>query len=205
MRMFEMVLAIVAVSLTATAALADAPAVTPPITAPAPVAAHPALNGAFVYVYSFLDIREAQLGRPCLDLVNRDLVAALKASRVDAKVLNFKDSPTSSTFALYGNAGTVLPLKQVVAENAADERATGARYRLVVFPSNFEVMGAGQYWDIRWSLIDIATNRVVWTATIGGNRVIWWRTTEGAEPRAKGIVDKFMDELRKGGMVGAPS
>ena len=103
---------------------------------------------------------------------------------------------------MHGNAGTTLPLKQVVAENAADERATGARYRLVVLPSNFEVMGAGQFWNIRWSLIDIRANRVVWSTTIEGNRIIWWRTTEGAEPRAKGIVDKFMEALRAGGMVG---
>lgn len=166
-------------------------------------ASPPKISGAFVYVYSFLDIRQDQFGRDCIALIDNHLIDALKQSGADAKVLNFKESAIgmdTAELSSPGTSSTQIPVRGTILSNAADEHAVGARYRLIVFPTSFRPIGAGQSWEIRWSLIDTTNDRTIWTSLTHGHRVIWASTNEGADTRARNIVKAFMAELRTSGI-----
>ena len=197
----------------------DAPAATPPPVAVAPPAAPrppvmvaPAatkLQGAFVYVYSFLDVRDQQFGPRMLDQLDQQLTADLSAEGVSSKVLRFKDSTVGETFAqsgqqpgAWGYSGSdLIPVNQTIASNAADERATGARFRLIVFPANFSTQGAWQFYDVRWILIDAATGVRVWQNVYKTSHLTWWRNDEDSVNRAKGMLAKVMADLKGTGLL----
>jgi hypothetical protein len=187
-----------------TAAPAPAPE---PIPIP-PINSAPKLSGSFVYVYSFLDIREQLLGHDCLVRLNADLVDALKALGADSKVRSHKDVVGAPSYVATISAGYrggsssrgTVPIVETIFANATDERATQARYRLIVLPSTFSTRGAWQFWTIRWTLVDVGSGRIIWSTTTEGRRLIWINVEEGGEVRAKGIVDKFAAEFHNSGI-----
>ena len=183
----------------------------PPVVAPAPSS----LRGAFVYVYSFLDVRAAQFGARMLDQLDQQLVSSLAVEGVQAKVLRFKDSAvgenfsqtTGPTVGLYGyyrggyGGSDMIPVRQTIAANFADERAAGARFRLIEFPANFTNQGAWQYYDVRWELDDARTGVRLWTRTYSNTHLTWWRADEDSVHRARAMLDKVFDDLRASGYL----
>ncbi|HEY1426332.1 MAG TPA: hypothetical protein VGF50_06635, partial [Caulobacteraceae bacterium] len=185
----------------------------PVVIAPAPpVVAAPTptkLASQSVYIYSFLDVREDEFSHQVLDQIDKQLQGALAAADVKTQVLRFLDSQAATGFAqvdatpTYGRTHTsdMIPVGQTIASNLPAERAFGARFRLLVFPSKMSVAGDWRFYQIRWYLVDCATNRTVWTFTYAGKNFIWLYNGERAESRAKPIVDALVDHLRTGGWL----
>lgn len=175
------------------------------VTLPTP-ADRTSLRGSVVYVYSFLDVHRWQFGHKTLKLVNSDLVDELRASGIQAKVLDFASSPVASSFKFprfYAPYELKVPVEQVVGRNAVDEQQVHASYRLIVFLKSFSMSGTGgasQRWMIEWTLVDVATNQTVWSHATEGDRFLWYYDA-GAEKCARGIVETFMAEFRKSGLI----
>lgn len=154
------------------------------------------LNTGALYVYSFLDLRDALFGPTMLTALNRQLTEKLSAAGVKAKVLTFKDSEIGRYFP--GTAASSnIPVEKVIAANAADEAAIGARYRLIIFPQSTQAQGAWFAYEVSWELVDIATNKPVWTVKTQGRRLVMWTTDEQPEGRAATVLDAFFAEIKK--------
>ena len=194
-------------------------AATPPVTA-APVQANPApsLRGSLVYVYTFLDARQKELGVRLVDEVNRRLVDDLNAQGVRTKVLRFVDSPEGSNipsedierftmlFGLYsrnvnlGRSGFFIPVPQIVEANRTDEIASGAKYRLIVFPQDINP-GFGARYTIRWSLYDTATSQRVWSYAYGGHDFSIAKPEGYWADRAEKQLDEVIGALKDAGLL----
>jgi hypothetical protein len=158
------------------------------------------LKTGTVAVYSFLDLHERQFGPTMLAAVNRQLVEKLGAAGVRAKVLSFRQSDIGRHFPA-APASTEIPVDRVIAANAGDEAATGARYRLIIFPQATQAQGFWFNYDITWELIEIKTDRTVWTVQTHGERLALWTWDEEPEGRAAKIVDSLISQMRSAGIL----
>ncbi|AYV47153.1 hypothetical protein CFHF_01365 [Caulobacter flavus] len=159
-----------------------------------------ALNGTSIYVYSFLDIRDAEFGGRMLDELDRRIVADFGAFDVNASVMRFRSSRAGMLYAGGSYSGSV-PVDAVVAGNTRAERQIGARYRLIIFPSDFRVLSAAQGYQIRWSLEEVATGRTVWTTVSNGSRTVWMSQEEDAAGRAGTITEGLMANMKQAGLL----
>lgn len=161
----------------------------------------PAITGAQVYVYSFLDIRNSDLGAAMVAAVNQQLVARLAERGVEAQVLTYSEA-TGKPVA--GWAGTVsVPIAQILAEHRDEETSFGADYRLIIMPASMNLYGANQSYQIRWSLVDAASDREMWMTTLRGDRTVWWSQNEDAEARAATFVNGVIAEMTGSGLLAA--
>lgn len=158
------------------------------------------LRGSKVYVYSFLDLRDSDLGETMVNQINMQLTRELSNSGVSMKVLNFKDSEPGRSFATT-NTGLSVPVRQTIESNISEEKAQGTDYRLLIFPSKMHLSGAWKFYDIRWELIDARTERPVWSSTSKGKHLTMWKNDEDPEGRAKIIVDGVVSEFKKNGLI----
>lgn len=156
-----------------------------------------------VYIYSFLDFREAEFSPEVLDDIDERLATALKAHGTVSQELRFGDSVIGAIYAqygkqrLYGKSADSVPVDEVIGENQAAERAFKPKYRLIEYPENFQFWQAGwRRFTIRWVLIDCATGQVVLNHAYTGKDFIWLNNGERAEGRGKTIVDAFLSTLR---------
>lgn len=166
----------------------------------APAAEGLSLRNTKVYAYSFLDLRDAELGPSMLTAIDRQLTQALAKSGVTLAVLRFKDSEVGHTFSAT-NGGMAVPVRQTIESSAKEEQALGADYRLIVFPSKMTLSGAWKFYDIRWELIDIKTGKRVWSSISQGKHLTMWKNDEDPESRAKTIVVGAVEEMKKGGLI----
>lgn len=158
------------------------------------------IRGAKVYAYSFLDLRDAELGSSMLAQVDAQLTQSLADANVSVKVLRFKDSEPGRSFATT-SGGMSVPVRQTVESNLPEEKAQGTDYRLIVFPSKITISGAWKFYDIRWDLIDAKTGRAVWSSASQGKHLTMWNNDEDPEKRAKVIVDGVVSEFKKSGLI----
>lgn len=158
------------------------------------------LHGSTVYVYTFLDLREGNFGPSMLTALNQQLVAKLGSTGITAKLLPFQGTETGRYFP-NTVASADIPVDKVVAANRTDETAAGARYRLIIFPLSTNTTGAWFIYDLRWELIDIPTGRIVWTVKSHGSHLAMWSHDEAPEGRAAVIVDGFLAEMKKFGLI----
>ena len=163
----------------------------------------PAITGTQVYVYSFLDIRNSDLGAAMVAAVNQRLVARLGERGVEARVLTYSEA-TGKPVA--GWAGTVsVPIAQILAEHRDEETSFGAEYRLLIMPASMNLYGANQSYQIRWSLAEVASDREMWMTTLRGDRTVWWSQSEDAEARAATFVDGVIAEMTGSGLLAPPA
>jgi hypothetical protein len=169
-------------------------------------ASKPSLVGTSVFIYSFLDFREAEFSPELLDEIDEQLETALKAHGTVSTVLRFKNSVVGTMYyprrerPVFGRSSESdqVPVDEVIGENEAAERAFHAKYRLVEFPDDFQVWQAGwRRFTIRWILIDCSTGEVVLNHAYTGRNFIWLSNGERSESRGKTIVDAFVSTLRK--------
>ena len=209
MRFLVLTRAALAVALALSAAASQAQTAANPPAPPVIAPAAPKLTGAPLYIYSFLDVREEEFSSELLAEVDKQLQAALTAQNVPSKLLRFRDSTVADSFAQLTAVPTrgrsqsteLIPVGQTIQSNLDAERSFGARYRLLAFPSNFEVSGGWRFFQIRWRLIDCATNRTLWNYTYKGRNMIWLVNGERAESRAKPIVDTLIAQLQSQGFL----
>jgi len=171
----------------------------------APPSAETSLRGSSIYIYTFLDVRQNEFGLKVVNQVDQQLVERFADEDVDAKVLRFRNSTIGQNYLLgsgfAGSSASVIPVEQVMAANTEDEQAVGARYRLVVFPANYEITGAWQYYEIRWVLYDIQSGRRVWSYLYSGRHLMMWSAGENSVKRAKKFIDKAMTALKGAGYL----
>jgi hypothetical protein len=167
-------------------------------------ASKPALVGSSVYIYSFLDFREAEFSPELLDEIDERLEAALRARGTVSTVLRFKNSTIGAMYyprrvrPVFGRSSESdqVPVDETIGENEAAERAFHPKYRLVEFPDDFQVWQAGwRRFTIRWILIDCSTGEVVLNHAYTGRNFIWLSNGERSESRGKTIVDALMSTL----------
>lgn len=151
-----------------------------------------------LYIYSFLDVRQTNLGPKYLAEFERQLGDALEKRRVRSRQLWFSRSEMGrhtammeSVSSVYPrrNSSLVVPVKGTVEENVQDEVAFGARYRMILFPKQI----ADQNYTVHVDIYDVATGRLVWYATMQGRNFNWVVGDEVPEQRASLAVQSLME------------
>jgi hypothetical protein len=163
-----------------------------------------------VYIYSFLDLREKELGPKNIAEIERQLADTLTSHGVRSKQLWFNRAPVREEIALnqqkQGNwfldLGTSVrvPVNEVIASNAEDEKAFGPQCRLVVFPTSTTETGTGVIVQLRWLLSEVSSGKVIWSATSNTNNMNMWKFDEYPEERAFMLVDGLVKELLRVGV-----
>ena len=160
-----------------------------------------------IYVYSFLDLRQGNLGKNFLAEVKRQLNDALAQDGIRTKQLWFNDSPLRGQFSLEetgtnpSHTSTRIPVEEVVKATQEDERSFGASHRLLVFPASVMTSSTATSFDIRWDLVDSQTNKITWTTTSFSYHTKWFLGDENPEERAQTFVQGLMAELRKSKVI----
>ena len=186
---------------------ADAPV--PPLAPPPPgsAAALPAkLQGSFVYVYSFLDVREDEYTPKVLGQFDADLTARLGALHISSKILHFNESSRGKEESYakttgYGDSSRSVPVGETVARNFDDEHASGARFRLLIFPSNFTTSGVWRFYDIQFQLVDTVLHKQLWEYVYSGKHMVMLKDSENAQARSKKILEHAFEELKAKGFL----
>ncbi|WP_447726492.1 hypothetical protein [Sphingomonas koreensis] len=190
----------------------------PPVVVPAPLVVIPPappraavekdkLRGNFVYIYSFLDVREDGYTTKVIDQFDADLIARLGTVSASGKILRFKQSKLNRTeefFAggsLDGSESRAIPVMQTIASNLQNEIAANARYRLIIFPSNYIVSGAWRHYEIRFVLMDTITNSRVMNYDYSGRHMVLFSSSENAAARSKKIIDALFAQLTAEGLL----
>ena len=163
----------------------------------------PARIGSRVYVYSFIDLRVAELGPDFMQAFERLLAQQLREAGVESRQLWYGKTPLKSVLERGASTGsTRVPLPEVVAANREREAEFGARYRLVVIPSEISRAGAAVTVRTRWDLYDPKTNRSVWTGRADTIQTFWGaNVNEGAEERAQKLVTGMVAEMKRVGLL----
>lgn len=159
------------------------------------------LRGKTVYIYCFLDIRAKNIGRAALAKFDVQLTDALHAAGVLTQSLHFSGDGSGADYSS-DYLSVPVPVAETIARNAAQEKAAGAAYRLILFPaasSRGGNAGSGfRAYAIRWDLVDVASGKRIWaTASIGSHADLFFSSETKPEDRTGAIVDGFMAELKK--------
>jgi hypothetical protein len=152
------------------------------------------LKNPKIFIYSFLDIRDAEFGPNMLKEFDTQLVNTLKQADATAKVLRFKDSEPGKYFAIT-SGGVQVPIRETIERNLENERSMGAEYRLIIFPSKITLSGAWRIYDVKWDLFSVKTGTIVWSTTSQGKHMNAWKNDEEPTARAKTIVDGIIGEM----------
>jgi hypothetical protein len=172
----------------------------------------PSLQGASVFVYSFLGVYLDDFGEETLDLFGEQLPAALAKEGVKPRFARFDSSWVAYAFPVT-EAGTTsdgifvrahrsyqVPYGEAIATKAADEAAAGAQYRLIVFPAGFSDDAGVNSYEIRWDLIDIRSGARLWTYTYKGSHLVGLVWGQNSKGRANKFVKAGLAEMRKAGL-----
>lgn len=165
-----------------------------------PAPAGVSLKNSKVYAYSFLDIRDSDLGADMVKEIGTQLVLAMKKEGVTLEFLPFKESVVGHAFSSSGGSMTI-PLRQTIANNRQKETAFAPQYRLVIFPSQMRVSGAWKFYDIRWDLSRASDGELLWQNTSQGKHMTLWTNDESPESRAKEYVETIIEGFRSSGLI----
>lgn len=154
-----------------------------------------------VYIYSFLDVRQNNLGNNYLAMFEPLLAEELAKRNVNSKQLWFNRSQTARHTAMmdtvtfaglnHRNSTTQVPVKRTITENLADESSFGARYRMTLFPKSISNNAYAIHIDIE----DATTGKLVWYATMNGRNFNWVIADEVPEQRARLSVQSIVEAL----------
>ena len=164
------------------------------------------LSGSFVYVYSFLDVRQNEYTPKVLGQFDDDLTTRLNAAGISSKILRYTESAKGkdefvAAKTQVGDDSRAVPVAETIGGNLADERTTKARFRLIVFPANFTLSGAWRFYEIRFILMDTATNKRLLEYTYSGQHLVMMRDSENAQARSRKILDAAFAELKAKGFL----
>lgn len=158
------------------------------------------LSGNKIYVYSLLDFREKTYGPKTLTEFEKQLAARFADVGVTAKVVNFRDTQVGSHFSV-SNTDAYVPVNQIVGQSRNDEIADGAKYRLLILPS--EVDSLANNFQITWIIRSTDNNRLVWQGVSRVHTDYIWSTDglyifNGSDiaEHAKYLLDPFFKEIK---------
>ena len=159
------------------------------------------LSNQHLYIYSMLDLRASDFGVSMVSAVHDQLRARLGQHGVTTEIVTYADTLNGKP--LTPQNGTVrIPLEQIISSHQAQEQTFGASYRLIVMPASMQISDMGQSYDVNWVLIQIPSNRVVWSSTLQGSRTVWWSQNEDAMRRAMTFVDGVIAQMESSGLFG---
>ena len=154
-----------------------------------------------LYIYSFLDVRQSNLGDNYLTMFEMLLAEELSKRNVNSKQLWFNRSQTARHTAMIDtvtlanpyqrSSTTQVPVRRTIVENLADETSFGARYRMTLFPKSISNNAYAVHIDIE----DVATGKLVWYATMNGRNLNWVMADEVPEQRARLTVQSIVEAL----------
>jgi hypothetical protein len=164
------------------------------------------LPGSSIYVYSFLDVREKEYTPKVLDRFDAALTERFGALKVSTKILRYnkvkeKQGEFFANNTSFGSSSQNIPVEQTIYRNLAEERAAQTRYRLVIFPANFESAGSWRYYEIRFVLMDTQGGRRVFEYSYTGRHMVLLSESENSEARSTKILDAFFSELGNKGIL----
>jgi len=156
------------------------------------------ISGAQVYIYSFLDVRDGDLGARMVGAVNEQIGAQLAAHGVESALVTYRETDAARYTARSGSV--MIPVEDIIASQLPQEEALGADYRLIIVPSEMMIYGANQSYVINWDLIDVRTGSLIWTTSLRGNRTIWWAADEDSTRRAQIFVNGVIEQMASSGL-----
>jgi hypothetical protein len=155
-----------------------------------------------VYVYSFLAVREPELGRRFIDDSERLLQQALERANVLVQQKwpgRMSQAPVKAAFTTDTRH---VPVTETITANREQEQAFGAAYRLVIVPQAYQRDGYVLSLEIRCDLVDAKTNRAVWILHGRTAYMINSKADDAADERAQQFVNALIGEMKKAGMLG---
>ncbi len=170
---------------------------------PAKLGQRESITGTQIYVYSFLDLRRRDLGGGMVEAVNRQLGERLAERGVETRFLTYSEATGKPVTGWPGSVS--VPVARIVADHLNEEIGFGAEYRLLAMPSSMNLSGAGQRYQVLWSLVDVASGDEVWRTTLNGGRTVWLLQDEDAEARAAMFVDGVIAEMTRSGLLAPAS
>jgi hypothetical protein len=162
-----------------------------------------------VYVYSFVDIREKEIGARFMAELERQFGEALTQNAVASEQLWFTKSPAAAEYSLQQtptgvNKGTTrVPVVEVIVANQKAERAFDPSHRMIIFPASITTGGNGPTYDFRWDILDAKSGHLDWTATSSTTVTNWAKADESPVERAQLMVKGIVDEMKKAGVLKA--
>jgi len=160
-----------------------------------------------VYVYSFVDIREKEIGPNFMVELERAFGEALTQSGVTSEQLWFLKSPYAADYSLQqtptgAQKGTTrVPVREVIVANQKAESVFGPSHRMIIFPASITTGGSGPTYDFRWDIMDVKSGHLDWTATSSTIVTNFAKADENPVERAKLMVKGIVDEMRKAGVL----
>ena len=160
-----------------------------------------------VYVYSFVDIREKEIGPNFMLELERQFGDALTENGVANEQLWFMKSPSAAEYSLqqtstgFRQGTTRVPVIEVIAANQKAESAFGPSHRMIIFPASVTTMDGGPSYDFRWDIIDVKSGHMDWTATSSTSVTNWAKVDEDPVGRARLMVKGIVDEMKKAGVL----
>jgi hypothetical protein len=162
-----------------------------------------------VYIYSFVDIREKEIGTNFMAELERQFGEALTQHGVASEQLWFMKSPHASVFSLgqtptgFQKGTTKVPVVEVIVANQKVERAYEPSHRMIIFPASITTGGNGPTYDFRWDIMDVKSGHLDWTATSSTSVTNWAKADESPVERAQLMVKGIIDEMKKAGVLKA--
>lgn len=170
-------------------------------------AAH--IKDSKLYVYSFLDAREIDLGANFIQAIKSTMNEKLLGHSIDVKYISFRGTKRGMNFPLsFGEMR--IPVEQVIDENQLLEKRFAPKFRLIILPT--EVLSSVSIYgqtpikqEISWRLVETETNKVIWQGE-SSSTAIWGTVTSGfnddkSMERAKLIVNQLIAEWKKSGVL----
>lgn len=160
-----------------------------------------------VYVYSFVDIREKEIGANFMVELERTFGDALTKHGVTIEQLWFMKSPYASEYSLqqtstgFQKGTTRVPVVEVITANQKAESAFGPSHRMIIFPASFTAIDGGPAYDFRWDIYDVKSGNLDWTATSTTSVTNWAKADENPVERAQMMVKGIIDEMKKAGVL----
>jgi hypothetical protein len=164
-------------------------------------AASPGARVTSLYVYSFLDLRESDLGSEFMKQFERILGDELRRHGVKSRQVWYARLPSDQLRPLTDSGMQRLPVAKVVADHARQETEFGATHRLVIVPTEIKHQGHWVFIDMRADVIDRATGNIVWTTHANARHTAFSSVNDNAEERARQLAGGLVEAMRKAGLV----
>ncbi len=156
-----------------------------------------------LYIYSFLDFREEEIGVKLLREFKSEVARLFTDRNITTEQLWFNDSPIRNTTVItkVQSGATRVPIKETIIANTDQEKLFAPSHILVIFPSSVTVGSGGPVFSVRWTLHEANTYKVVWSIESNSSSTNWWTSDENHKERAKQLANFITVELAKAGAI----
>lgn len=164
------------------------------------------IAGAKVVVYSFLESKGGFFGETMVQQLHKKLVEQLAERGVDARLVVYRpgDAPPPAPQKPFTatTETVVVPLKDYLGSQRAEEARHADQYRLLVMPWLMTTQQSTAYSRIDWTLTEIATGQPVWFVNQNTSRTVVYDRDEAPETRASHFVDGVISQMASGDLFG---